>query len=311
MKRHSSLADLSARHTRSRGQPEPVDLLPTRRKKASTTLQRPASIIGLVSNRTSTKTPSPRTTSPPQGLLNTPPPPIQDYPLTNNMAEQELANRVAKAVKERFATLEWERNKERETVLKNQEELEELRTALQRQLDLGDTERERDANNRERQAATTLADVTRILVKMDKKDDNSIRKPSTFAHPTTTRTTAKFFTDYERYVKNRYTDSDLVRANHLPTYLTGKAFQCYDIQPTHVKDDYQQIKDKIQAYFSELEEELELEILKKFDPKIQTIDEYLEYAHHYFTARDIEDKRAILDLKSSSNWPTTKSHIYQ
>ena len=142
---------------------------------------------------------------------------------------------------------------------------------------------------------------------MDKKDDNSIRKPSTFAHPTTTRTTDKFFTDYERYVKNRYTDSDPVRANHLPTYLTGKAFQCYDIQPTHVKDDYQLIKDKIQAYFSELEEELELEILKKFDPKIQTIDEYLEYAHHYFTARDIEDKRAILDLKAALTGPLQRA----
>ena len=258
MKRHSSLADLSTRHTRSRGQPAPVDLLPTRRKKASTTLQRPASTIGLVSNSTSPKTPSPRTTSPPQGLLNTPPPPIQDYPLTNNHkmeAEQELARRVTEAVNERFTALDRDREQEKEETRREQEQLEELKTALQRQLDLGDTERERDANNRERQAATTLADVTRILVKMDKKDDNSIRKPSTFAHPTTTRTTAKFFTDYERYVKNRYTDSDLVRANHLPTYLTGKAFQCYDIQPTHVKDDYQQIKDKLQAYFSELEEE--------------------------------------------------------
>ena len=346
MRKHQSLVDLSScRRTRSQG-PPPVQEkpLPATRRRNKTTLTRPLSTP--VTTTTPPPTPpttSPLTLqesplaalqqslpppdapqsppdapqsppdapqSPPDAphlpplTQGTPPPPIST--LLPHKMEEELRQRVADQVKKSLEIMEREREEEREQRIAERDELEGLRAELLQRMEQGATEREDQAHHRERQATNTLSEVTAAIKELGKEDSN-LRKPCTFSKPTLAMSTSKFFTDYQRYIRARYPNSISAAATYLSNFLSGKAFTCYNMQPVHIKDDYEQLKGILENHFQEMEEDLENQSLKPHDPKKQTIEEYLDYAQEYFMAKQTKDKEAIKELRLTLAGPLQRA----
>ena len=162
------------------------------------------------------------------------------------------------------------------------------------------------AHHRERQATTTLSEVTAAIRDLGKEDSN-LRKPSTFSKPTLAMSTSKFFIDYQRYIRARYPNSISAAATYLSNFLSGKAFTCYNMQPIHIKDDFDQLKVILREHFQEMEEDLENLTLKPYDSKKQTIDEYLDQAQEYFMAKQTDDKSAIKELRLTLSGPLQRA----
>ena len=153
------------------------------------------------------------------------------------------------------------------------------------------------AEQREGKATDALEMMSKQWQHMNLEGQKDMRKPTPFSQPTLSNPTEKFFKDYERYIKLWKPKSAKAPAVYLPTCLSGAALTCYDRQATDTKDDYVMMKKEITDFFQEQQEDLELQTLQPFDSSKQTMNEYLQEAKDFFTAKGIPEKQSLQDLK--------------
>ena len=153
------------------------------------------------------------------------------------------------------------------------------------------------AKEREGKATNALEMMTKQWQHIRPEGERDMRKPTPFSQPTLSNPTEKFFSDYERYIKLWKPNSIRATAVYLPTCLSGAALTCYDRQPTDTKDDYSKMQKEIKEFFQEQQEDLELQTLQPFDASKQTMNEYLQEAKDFFTAKGIPERQSLQDLK--------------
>ena len=201
----------------------------------------------------------------------------------------ELRTRVDLAVQQQIQEKHMELQVDRDRITREKEAMQQELLDMKAILEAGITARERDA-------VKAVENFSKVLDKINPADTN-LRKPTTFGQPTLATSTDKFFKDYERYIRLWKPNSVSALSTYLPTYLAGKAHACYARQPTDIKDDYLAMREKITQYFQEMQEDIEMQTLHHYDSTKQTIQEYLEEAQEFFTAKAVEDKEAIGVIK--------------
>ena len=218
-----------------------------------------------------------------------PTPPL-DPPPSATMQMEELKKRVDEMVKAQWAIQEAELDIRRQQL--NDDRIKMLADMERRQIAM-----DQDATERAKACTSMMKDTGSALANITPKANEEVRKPSKFGKPTLGSTTKVFFQDYERYVRGWKPLVPDATAIYLSQFLQGDALAFYDRQSPDIKDTYNDIKEAVLQYFQEEEEELTDTTVKPFDPKKQTIGEYLKEVKEFFSAKKVTDEEAINNLK--------------
>ena len=309
MRRHPSLPDVSDRRTRSTGPPPPQEPLTHRRKNKQHNHQTPTT-SKTVSTPTLNvsgydqppalspvspvdphrRTPSP---TPPHLVPVTPPPPT--------MTEAEMNERVKEAMKDHYATLKADREEEARTLKAQRDEEARTWTEKNKVMDamLQDMTAQRDEAKKDKTKCEQDAiDRFANIINESKKNDCLLQPPDKFSEPELGWDCKTFFQEFEDYCAAKHPGRPEALAAYLPSFLKGKAHTCYKMQRPEIKKSYQAMRDAIKTFFAEKEEDLLVLTLTPFAEKGLPINDYLDYAHHFFQSKRTEEGDVIIQLKT-------------
>ena len=235
---------------------------------------------------------------PPQATPQPPPPAPPRPPPPGDRQRTTMAAEEAAALKANIeAIVKQQMEEERASMDDERRVSRQERDAMKIEMETLQKRLVEAAEQREGKATDALEMMSKQWQHMNLEGQKDMRKPTPFSQPTLSNPTEKFFKDYERYIKLWKPKSDRAPAVYLPTCLAGAALTCYDRQATDTKDDYIKMKKEITDFFQEQQEDLELQTLQPFDSGKQTMNEYLQEAKDFFTAKGIPEKQSLQDLK--------------